>query len=156
MRLGNFILRDMELILDRWELFASTYLPPAAHMSSLSVRGHLSEILVAIVADLQNPQTRSEQAAKSRGLAVSAPGAPLTAAQAHALARLESGFDIAQFSAEYRALRASVLGGWMDACLPKMAYVDDMMRFNEAIDQVMAEAAGIFAANMSPSTRTPA
>ena len=108
MRLGNFILRDMELILERWELFASTYLPPAAHMSSLSVRGHLSEILEAIVADLQNPHTRSEQAAKSMGLAVSAPGAPLTAAQAHALARVESGFDIAQFSAEYRALRWSI------------------------------------------------
>jgi hypothetical protein len=156
MRLGNFILRDMELILERWELFASTYLPPAAHMSSLSVRGHLSEILEAIVADLQNPHTRSEQSAKSMGLAVSAPGAPLTAAQMHALARVESGFDIDQLSAEFRALRASVLGGWMDACLPKMVYVDDIMGFNEAIDQVMAEATGIFAANMTPSTRTPA
>jgi hypothetical protein len=145
----------MELILEKWELFASTYLPPAARMSSLSVRGHLSEILEAIVADLENPQTRSERADKSMGLAVSAPGAPLSAAQKHALARAESGFDIAQLSAEYRALRASVLGAWMDACLPKIADADDIMRFNEAIDQAMAEATVLFAVNMTLSTRTP-
>ena len=151
MRLGDFILRDMELILERWELFASTYVPPAAHMSSLSIRGHLSEILQAIVADLQSPQTRSEQAAKSMGLAVAATGAPLTAAQTHALARVKSGFNIAQFSAEYRALRASVLGGWIDACMPEMPFVDDIMRFNEAIDQAMAEATEFFAAHVTLS-----
>lgn len=156
MRLGEYILRDMELILERWELFASTYVPPAAQMSSLSVRGHLSEILRAIVADLEMPQTRSEQAAKSMGLAVAATGATHNAAQAHALARVESGFDIAQFFAEYRALRASVLGGWLDACLPGSPRADDIMRFNEAIDQAMAEATELFSANVNFGTQPAA
>lgn len=156
MRLGEYIVRDMELILKRWELFASTYVPPAAHMSSLSVRGPLAEILQAIVADLRMPQTRSEQAAKSMGLAAAAAGSPRTAAQTHAVLRAESGFSIAQLSAEYRALRASVLSGWMDACLPEPPYVDDIIRFNEAIDQAMAEAIEHFSTHVNPGAQPPA
>lgn len=62
-----------------------------------------------------------------------------TAPQAHALLRARAGFNINQIAAEYRALRASVLRLWMDDCAPYAPDVDDMIRFNEAIDQALAE-----------------
>src|SRR5512145_1268521 len=117
MRLGEFILSDMEAILQRWEAFA-TRVPAAEHMSSRSLRDHGPEILKAIVADLATSQSDAEQEAKSMGLAPENADAAPNAAQIHAVLRAESGFDIEELSSEYRALRASVLGGWLEACGP--------------------------------------
>jgi signal transduction histidine kinase len=62
----------------------------------------------------------------------------------HALLRARSGFDINQMVAEYRALRASVLRLWMDEGAPDSHHLDDMVRFNEAIDQAVAESVDFF------------
>ena len=69
MRLSDFILRDMERILTQWEAFAATRLPAAASMGSLELRDHAQQILEAVAADLSEPQSQDEQAAKSMGLA---------------------------------------------------------------------------------------
>ena len=58
--------------------------------------------------------------------------------------RARSGYDIKQLASEYRALRASVLSMWMEACLPAAPPSDDVIRFNEAIDQALAESIGHF------------
>jgi signal transduction histidine kinase len=139
MRLTEFISRNMERILGQWEAFAAT-VPAARHMESLELRDHAEQMLNAVVADLETPQTRDEQSAKSMGQAPVLFQAPETASQTHAILRAKSGFDIAQLASEYRALRASVLRLWMDACLPAEPAIDDMIRFNEAIDQGLAEA----------------
>ena len=148
MRLADFILRDMEGILTRWEAFAATSLPAAAKMNSLALRDHAQQILEAVVADLRTSQSREAQAAKSMGLAPKIVGAPETAAQTHALLRARSGFDIRQLAAEYRALRASVLSRWMDDCHPEAPHLDDIIRFNEAIDQALAESIDFFSAQV--------
>jgi signal transduction histidine kinase len=85
------------------------------------------------------------------GLAPAVPNAPHTAAQTHAVLRAESGFDIEQLVSEYRALRASVLSGWMEACLPERPRFTDMLRFNEAIDQALAESIAFFTAHVTRS-----
>jgi signal transduction histidine kinase len=151
MRLGDYILRDMERILHRWESFATTRLPAAEHMSSLSLRDHGPEILRAIVADLASAQTAAEQTAKSKGLAPVAAGATDTAAQTHALLRVASGFSIEQLVSEYRALRASVVSGWAEACPAEAALFDDLLRFNEAIDQALTESIEKFSATVTQS-----
>lgn len=150
MRLGDYILRDMELILQRWEAFA-TRVPAAQHMSSRSLRDHGPEILKAIVADLATSQTDVEQAAKSMGLEPESPDASPNAAQIHAVLRAESGFDIEELASEYRALRASVLSGWLEACGPQYPFVRDMLRFNEAIDQALAESIASFSTHVARS-----
>jgi hypothetical protein len=66
-------------------------------------------------------------------------GAPATAAQTHAILRARSGFDINQLASEYRALRASVLHLWTEACQLGEINLEDVIRFNEAIDQALAE-----------------
>lgn len=149
MRLADFIIRDMESILAQWEAFAATLLPAAASMQSLALRNHAQQILQAVAKDLSTVQTKEAQAEKSMGRAPALVGAPETAAQTHALLRARSGFDINQLAAEYRALRASVLRLWMDDSLREAPHPDDVIRFNEAIDQALAESVGHFSAQVN-------
>jgi len=148
MRLADFISRNMETILAQWESFAVTLLPAAANMSSPALRDHAQQILEAVVKDLSTSQTNKEQHEKSLGLHPQVTLGSDTAAQTHALLRARSGFEINQMTAEYRALRASVLRLWVDACSPDAPHVNDIMRFNEAIDQALAESVGYFSAQV--------
>jgi len=148
MRLASFILREIERILAAWETFAGTQLPAAQRMTPFALRDHAEQILRAIARDLGTTQTRAEQSAKSRGEAVRLTGAPETAAETHGMLRAKSGFDINQMAGEYRALRASVLRMWIDACAPQPPHVDDILRFNEAIDQALAESVSYYSARL--------
>ncbi|MGZ4979457.1 MAG: sensor histidine kinase [Methylobacter sp.] len=148
MRLAEFILTDMDSIVAEWELFAATLLPAAASMTPLALRDHAQQILEAVAKDLQTPQTQQAQADKSKGKAPQRPGAPETAAQTHAVLRAQSGFNINQLVAEYRALRASVLHLWMKAHPAVETKLEDVVRFNEAIDQAIAESVGFFSAHV--------
>lgn len=144
MRLADFILRNHEAILTEWETFAASLLPAASGMTSLALRDHAKQILEEVAKDLSTYQTKNAQSQKSKGKAPKHRGAPETAAQTHAVLRARSGFDINQLAAEYRALRASVLRLWMDACPRDEINLEDVMRFNEAIDQAIAESIRFF------------
>jgi len=144
MRLAEFILNRMESILVEWEAFAGTLLPAARDMTPLALRDHAHSILEAIAKDLTTPQTREAQSQKSKGQTPTVEGAPETAAQTHAVLRAVSGFDINQLVAEYRALRATVLRLWIDTMSLEALDMEDVIRFNEAIDQAVAESVGHF------------
>jgi signal transduction histidine kinase len=144
LRLADFILRDMEGILADWEAFAAAQVPAAANMESLALRDHAQQILEAVVQDIKTPQTRDQQLQKSLGRAPQTAGAAQTAAQTHAHLRARSGFEIVQMAGEYRALRTSVLRRWADACAPADTDLQDMIRFNEAIDQAIVESVAAF------------
>jgi len=106
MRLADFILRNMEPILEQWEAFAASLFAAARSMDSHALRDDAQQILEAVAKDLSSPQTREEQREKSLGRAPKLIDAPETAAQTHALLRARGGFNINQLAAEYRALRA--------------------------------------------------
>ena len=143
-RLSEFIVRNSEAIVGHWESFAAQ-LPPGAEMDSPSLRDHAVEILQAIAQDLETFQSRAAQSEKSLGRKPVVFGAPETAAQTHAILRARSGFDIIQLAAEYRALRASVLRLWTDAHASFDAtQLEQVIRFNEAIDEALAESIGHF------------
>jgi signal transduction histidine kinase len=141
MRLADFILGNREPILAEWEAFARTCTPAAGAMDIAALRDHANEMLTVIAADLRTPQGGDAQAEKSRGNAPSTEGEPDTAAEEHGAGRAESGFTMEQMVSEYRALRASVLRLWIreNGEVVTAADVDDLTRFNEAIDQSLAE-----------------
>jgi signal transduction histidine kinase len=63
-----------------------------------------------------------------------------TPAQKHGAGRADTGFTVAQMIAEFRALRASVLRLWTaQGGTPSATHLDEVTRFNEAIDQAVAE-----------------
>lgn len=87
---------------------------------------------------MEQPQSREKQRAKSRGEAIQ--GTDDTAAQTHADTRIAAGFRILPIMTEYRALRASVLRLWAQALpAPTSSEVEQITRFNEAIDQAIIE-----------------
>ena len=145
MRLPDFIQFEIEAILLEWETFAAAQLPAAAEMKSLALRDHAKQILQAIARDIRRPQTDEAQTLKSMGRAPLLRDTSETAAETHALLRARSGFDIIQLAAEYRALRASVLRLWKDAGgVSSDEDFNDMLRFNEGIDQALTESISSF------------
>jgi len=148
MRLADFIKRDMEAILSEWETFAAAQLPAGADMNSLALRDHAEQLLRAVAEDISSPQNDEERERKSKGRAVRPLEACNTEAETHALLRAQSGFTMNQLAAEYRALRASVLHLWTKACEPSAIDPRDVYRFNEAIDQAVAESLAFFGAQM--------
>ena len=150
MRLAEFIEQRKEPILSEWDVFASAQLPAAAVMSSEALRDHAEEILRAVAKDMMTAQTLDEQSRKSKGRAFRLVDAPETAAETHAFLRAQSGFSINQMTAEYRALRASVLHLWAgEAGDPSGTDYLDMVRFNEAIDQALAESVAFYNAKLT-------
>ena len=138
MRLSTFILTNMEAILQEWEDFAKTIHAGIHLMTAKELRDHAQAMLKVVAADLETYQARQEGIDKSQGLAPLVPDD--TAAEFHAVDRLASGFTIEELTSEYRALRASVLRLWQDDIKNITAgEFKDMVRFNEAIDQSLAE-----------------
>lgn len=139
-RLHTFIRKHTEEILVEWESFART-LPMAESMDIAALRDHAKEMLMVIALDLETPQSAAQEVAKAGGRSdADEGGLPSTAAQEHGAGRAVSGFTIAQMLSELRALRASVLRLWTrQQPAPVESDLEDMTRFNEAIDQAVAE-----------------
>jgi signal transduction histidine kinase len=138
-RLADFIRSNTSDILAAWEAFARE-LPIAATMDVAALRDHARDMLDVIARDLETTQSESERADKSRGAQPKETGSGQTAAGKHGFGRAESGFHVEVMIAEFRALRASVIRLWR-ARQERADAVDleDLTRFNEAIDQAVAE-----------------
>ena len=149
MRLHQFIRQHTEEILVEWEAFART-LTVAESMDITALRDHAREMLLVIARDLETPQTPGEQVDKAAGKSdADERGKPSTAAQEHGAGRAGSGFSIQEMLSELRALRASVIRLWTKQ-QPQLAESDlvDMTRFNEAIDQAVAESVTQYSGNI--------
>ena len=142
MRLAQFITAEREQILLEWDSFARSCLPVAHRMNLATLRDHAAEILETIADDLNDPQSNAEQVAKSVGKSDASADSTGrdTAAQAHGKHRADSGFDVMDMVSEFRALRASVIRLWIaNSGELRVEDIEDLMRFNEAIDQALAE-----------------
>ncbi len=154
-RLGDFIRKNLEPIASEWTHFARTMTPASDDMTTLALRDHIKEILAFIADDLESPQTGAEQIVKSQGNGPKKDGNQDSAAETHAALRLIDGFDIDQMVSEYRALRASVVKLWS----AKGNAIDntdlsDLTRFNEAIDQAIAESINHYTKKIDHSRNT--
>lgn len=152
MRLPEFIFENIEPILIEWEQFARS-IWPVEKASSLLLRNDAGNILVAAAHDMVTRQSPAEQTKKSRGAGEGNASVKLNRASAdHALGRVRSGFDLMKLVAEYRALRASVVRLWSEsASQPDSRDLADITRFNEAMDQSLAEAVRHFSAQVDKS-----
>ncbi|HUQ20684.1 MAG TPA: sensor histidine kinase [Gemmatimonadaceae bacterium] len=149
--LPDFIRGNTEPILSEWETFARS-LPLGETLDIAALRDHAKEMLRAVAEDLSEPQTGRQQSEKSRGQSDAGQRLAPTAAQAHGAGRAESGFSIEQMVSEFRALRASVIRLWT-VRKQKAGVTDlqDMIRFNEAIDQAIAESIATYTRDVRES-----
>src|SRR5687768_6942178 len=153
MRLAQFITENLEQILVEWEAFASSLLAPGQTMTSLALRDHARQILQAVAQDIETNQTDLEQAYKSQGF-VPIAEATHTAAMTHGALRHLAGFDLRQLAAEFRALRASVLRLWLKRGTQDATAFYQMTRFNESIDQALAESIANYSDEVARSRDT--
>lgn len=141
-RLAPFIQLHADAILAEWEAFARK-IWPREESDPAELRAHAAEILKTTAADMQTEQTVAERSSKSRGNKDSTEqGRSLEhASNIHAIGRLHSGFDLLTVVSEYRALRASVIRLWRaQRPSPDNEDMADLVRFDESIDQSVAEA----------------
>ena len=137
MRLFTFIEAHMQEILNEWDEFAKTIFTEGQKRYLL--RDHAHEILLELMADMKTTQSAQAQVDKSKG--VTSPFHPSdNAASVHGIMRNNEGFTVSELAAEFRSLRASILRLW----LPKIdamskEVVTDIVRFNEAIDEALAD-----------------
>ncbi len=152
-RLSHFIREHHEAILEEWERFAKR-LPSTDAMDVEALRDHAGEMLDSIARDLETPQTERQRFEKSQGAPSQASPSEKTAASRHGLGRAESGFSAESMVAEFRALRASVISLWRkEQVQAGPDELEEMTRFNEAIDEAIAESLARYAQAVQ-TTRT--
>jgi signal transduction histidine kinase len=152
MRLSKFITDNLDAILVNWVAFARELAPAAANLDEVALLDHGRLILEEIAADMRRPQGDDERQAKSEGNSASASESNGVPSRSHARQREKQGFEVEQLVAEYRALRASVLRLWANASDDvQVQDLEDVTRFNEAVDQAIAESLEVFVAEVNRS-----
>jgi signal transduction histidine kinase len=137
MRLAQFLIGNLEEILIEWAAFARSLLNPGQTPLALRERGHATQILLAIAADIDASRPDPEQASRSKG----------------ALRHL-AGFDLRHLTAEFRALRASVLRLYLKRGGDNASASHQVMRFNEALDHALCECIAIYSDEVARSRDT--
>ena len=152
MRLSEFIRQHADHIVEEWEQFARTITPAADTMDRAALRDHARAILLAAARDMDTAQTASEQIAKAKGEGPEKTPSLDEAGASHGELRHTVGFDLVQMTSEFRHLRACVIRLWVNSLeSPDMAYFQDMIRFNEAIDEALAESTAAYAEQVNRS-----
>ena len=141
MFLAEFMTYAEGAIIEEAVSFART-ITPLTEATEKVLRNHFPELLRTISEDLATEQSKTASIAKSWGAAAAAH--IRTQADEHGLQRAEAGLNIEQLLAEYRALRSSVLRLWAEHEVLGSDAILDIGRFNEAIDQAVAESVRTF------------
>ena len=137
MSLIHFIKNHNEDITDEWVKFARDNVSGVNKLKLEEVRDHIKQMLDTIVANMEISETDAQQEKKSKGNKIMRSG-DSEAANLHGEQRADVGFNIMELSSEFRALRASVLRLWEAKSKEEKSETDfqDMIRFNEAIDEL--------------------
>lgn len=154
MQLSKFITEEIDLLSKDFAEFAQTHLDGVADLSQEELHDHILRILTYIAADMGEKQTQEEQDVKSKGDKPMPKGDSV--AQTHGDQRLDIGLSIVDLAREYRALRANILKEWAKrrADEPDEQDFHDMVRFNEAIDEIQIEALTRFHSRMQKYEKT--
>ena len=152
MHLPEFIVQHVDRIVDEWEQFAKAIAPDVDSMNRATLRDYAKSILLAASQDMKTAQTASEQAAKAMGAGPEKTPSLDQAAASHGELRHTAGFDLVQMTSEFRHLRACVIRLWVNSLeSPELAHFQDMIRFNEAIDEALAESTAAYAEQVNRS-----
>lgn len=151
MKLDQFILANMDRLLNEWEEAVLEIAPELKNKASVALRDHAGEMLHFIVADLKTYQSEDESARKALGKGhdlVSDVGGE------HGEERRNQGMSIQQMVQELRALRARITKAWSDEHQGLTTEdIEELVRFNEAIDQLIATSMASFSALKDQVTR---
>ena len=108
-------------------------------MSTLALRDHAGELLLAISSDMRASVSVKDSAGKGNDEDLNG------ASERHAFGRLGSGFGLREVVSEYRVLRGSVLRQWAESGHKfHDSDIADVGRFNASIDKSLTKAVSRF------------
>ncbi|HZP65845.1 MAG TPA: HAMP domain-containing sensor histidine kinase [Rudaea sp.] len=136
--MAAFIRSHVRQIVAEWVDFASTLRPFSPSTDPATLQDSIIAMLTEIADDMEKPETPVEAFEKSRGR-IDATAARPSAAWGHGVERLESGLEIKQVVAEFRALRAVVIRLFQQHEPSDEFRAADIVRFDEAVDQAVSE-----------------
>ncbi|MBV8627562.1 MAG: HAMP domain-containing histidine kinase [Paraburkholderia sp.] len=139
MDLADFIEANIQALVDDWAEYALAISQEDSQLNENQLRNSAFDILIAIAADMREPQNAAQQQSKSRAGKHVPPSRFNQIARLHAEDRLSHAFGINDVVAEFRALRATVLRRWQTTSPGGAMAFQEMIRFNEGIDEVLAE-----------------
>lgn len=151
MKLARFIQTNTEQLLEDWEQAATEIAPEFRVKDNHALRHHVRAILEFIARDIDTSQTTDESARKALGKGK----APIWSSDGeHGTYRIAQGLSMLQMMQELRALRARVTQGWGDEQrgLSKKD-IGELVRFNECIDQLIANSVASYSALKEQETR---
>lgn len=150
MNLARFIQTEMEKLLENWEEAALQIAPELKDKDTSALRDHAREMLEFVAKDIRKPQTTHEQGRKAIGKA----DAPAIAAGRHGHGRMELGLSLHQVIQELRALRSGVTRLWGEEQQGLTTKdIDELVRFNEAIDQLITNSIQSYSDRKEQETR---
>ncbi|MDL5364556.1 HAMP domain-containing sensor histidine kinase [Xanthomonas sp. NCPPB 2654] len=148
MKLADFIEANIEPLCRDWMAFARTRGEQGEAMTPYQLRDHAAQLLAEIVADMRAPMSAAQRRLRSQDAGPEVFEAE-GAASLHARQRVKHGFGMVQLVSEFRALRASVMRLWGNSeHTPGVQDLPDMSRFNEALDQILADSLRAFMESM--------
>jgi signal transduction histidine kinase len=139
MSLADFIEANLNSLVADWAEFAGQIGLEGSPLTDHELQDSARMMLTRITADMRTPQSEAARKAKSRGEGANPEGDVTDAAQIHADDRLAQGFKLNDLVAEFRALRATVLRRWAAQSAPSAAGFEEVIRFNESIDQTLSD-----------------
>lgn len=152
MDISGFIEDQLGSIVDEWVEFARTKVATSHEFTREELADHAKLLLLAIAADLREPQGAKEQHDKSRGKDPDNAPDVTRVARDHAAQRFAQGFLFDHLVSEFRALRASVIRRWTEQTDdPGRSDLDSLTRFGEGMDQALSESASLYARKVDDS-----
>ncbi|MFO8140306.1 MAG: diguanylate cyclase [Marinobacter sp.] len=150
MELAQFIHTETEQLLEGWEETSLEIAPALKGEDSHALKDHARLILEFISRDLVASQPKDELAreapGKGKALASGLDGEP-------GMARPRQSLPMLQMVQELRTLRARVTRAWSDEQRGFTANdIDQLVRFNEAVDQLIASSVSHFSARKEQET----
>jgi signal transduction histidine kinase len=155
---SDFIRKNTRTIIKEWEELL-VQKPGGLVAPTPESRACCESILMRMAQEMDQERAPSQSSPKAL-LAQSRAGrgkwmGPISAAQGHGALRQKEGVEIAEVVQEFRMLRVGALSLWTKHVEQEMdrencvGVIQQVSRFNEAVDQVVAESIEMFSENMS-------
>lgn len=152
-RLGDFILENLDRVLDEWEDVASST-GEVALLGSSSLRRNAETILRMLVEDMKASHVPCGENRRSDVNGAGDHPGLYRAATDHAIAWANNGFDLRRMMGGFSALRAAVSGlWWSNSQSDQSEAVDDFRHFDEALDRLVVASVSAFHDRIDRSRR---
>ncbi|RYG58287.1 MAG: HAMP domain-containing histidine kinase [Alphaproteobacteria bacterium] len=149
MSIANLIRTNIDSLVKDWAEHAGNHIAAAEKLPLHELEDSARNLFAAIAIDMEAHQTKAEQFQKSVGKKVPERSFISEHAIGHADHRLSQGFSLNDIVSEFRAARASVMRSWASEENVERDGHEEMVRFNEAIDEAVGISLDRFDARLS-------